>query len=275
MRDPAIPVTLSTDTGRGGVGADVAVRGDRMGKSLRGCLLLILCIALVGCGAGSTPIPLGAQSAPLSTSSQTAAPTSSPPKRTQAQDTADLKKVLVTSRDLGVPWIQPKSVATSGGKKGEVCPGHSSAVAKVPPRAAVQANFTEGKGAGKNIATFELSTLTGEESSALKAAYISDQRACARYKDASGLYVVRSLEGPSSVTGADEVVGSWTERIYYDKSHKNLAYARHNLVARSGHVVTYLSYAFLTVKKDPEAKDFARATRLLAIQLMKNAKVFS
>ena len=103
LRDPAIPVTLSTDTGRGGVGADVAVRGDRMGKSLRGCLLLILCIALVGCGAGSTSIPLGAQSAPLSTSSQTAAPTSSPPKRTQAQDTTDLKKALVTSRDLGVP----------------------------------------------------------------------------------------------------------------------------------------------------------------------------
>jgi len=186
-----------------------------------------------------------------------------------------LKKALVTARDLGAPWIQPKSVATSGGKKGEVCPGHSSAAAKVPPRAAVQANFTEGKGAGKNIATFELSTRTGEESGALEAAYASDQRACARYKDGSGLYVVRSFEGPSSITGADEVVGRWTERIYYDKSYKNLAYARHYLIVRTGPIVTYLSYAFLAVKNDPEAKDFTRAANLLAIQLRKNAKVFS
>ena len=152
--------------------------------------------------------------------------------------------------------------------------GHSSAVAKVPPRAAVQANFTEGKGAGKNIATFELSTLTEAESTDLTAAYAEDQRACARYKDASGLYVVRSLEGPTSVTGA-EVVGRWSERIYYDKPHKKLAYARHYLVTRTGHVVTYLSYAFLTVKKDPGAKDFTRATNLLQIQLRKNATVFS
>jgi hypothetical protein len=190
-------------------------------------------------------------------------------------DTADLKKALVTARDLGAPWIQPKSVATSGGKKGEICPGHSSAVAKVPPRAAVQANFTEGKGAGKNIASFELSTLTGEESGALKVAYTRDQSACARYKDASGLYVLRSVEGSTTVTGADEIVGSWTERIYYDKSHKHLAYARHTVVARTDNVVTYLSYAFLTVKKDPEAKDFTGAVNLLATQLRKNARVFS
>jgi hypothetical protein len=253
----------------------MAVRGDRMRKSLLGFLLLTLCGGLVGCGAGSTSAPAGAPAAPSPTSSQPAGPASSPSVRTQAENTADLKKALVNARDLGAPWIQPKSVATAGGKKGEVCPGHSSAVTKLPPRAAVQANFTEGKGAGKNIATFELSTLTGEESSALEAAYTKDQKACATYKDASGLYVVRSLEGPSSVVGADEVVGSWAERIYYDKSHNRLAYARHYLVTRTDHVITYLSFAFLAVKKDPGAKDFTRATDLLEIQLRKNAKVFS
>jgi hypothetical protein len=189
-------------------------------------------------------------------------------------DAAELKKGLVTSRDLGAPWIQPKSVTTSG-SKGEVCPGHKTATTNVLSGAAAQANFTEGKGAGKNIATFRLATLPGEDSSALKAAYATDQKACATFKDASGFYVVRSVEGPGSVTNAEELVTSWSERIYYDKSHKKLAYARHYLVVRTDQLVTYVSYAFLTTKKDPGAKDFTRASDLLATQLKKNAKVFA
>ncbi len=188
---------------------------------------------------------------------------------------ADLKKGLVTARDLGAPWIQPKSVNSAGGKKGELCPGHQSATTKVLSKEAASANFTEGKGTGKNIATFSLSTLPGPDGTALKAAYAADQKACATYKDAAGLYVVRSVEGPSSVTNADELVAAWAERIYYDKSHKKLAYARHYLVTRTGQLVTYFSYAFLTTKKDPNAKDFTRASDLLAVQLKKNAKVFA
>jgi hypothetical protein len=187
---------------------------------------------------------------------------------------AQLKKGLLTARDLGAPWHQPKSVTTTC-SKGEVCPGHRSATIKVLSSAAAQANFTEGKGAGKNIATFRLSTLPGPDSSALKAAYATDQKVCAEYKDASGFYVDRAFEGPSSVTTADELVASWSERIYYDKSHQKLAYARHYLVTRTDQLVTYVSYAFLTTKKDPGAKDFTRASDLLAVQLKKNAKVFA
>ena len=39
--------------------------------------------------------------------------------------------------------------------------------------------------------------------------------------------------------------------------------------------MTYLSYAFLTVKQDPHANDFTRASRVLQVQLAKNAKVFA
>jgi hypothetical protein len=187
---------------------------------------------------------------------------------------AELKKGLVTPRDLGAPWIQPKSVNTSG-TKGEICPGHKTATTKVLSKATAQANFTQGKGTGKNIATFRLATLPGADSGALKAAYATDQKACATFKDASGFYVVRSVEGPSAVTDADELVASWSERIYYDKSHKTLAYARHYLVARTDQLVTYVSYAFLATKKDPGAKDFTSASDLLAVQLEKNAKVFA
>jgi hypothetical protein len=163
----------------------------------------------------------------------------------------------------------------TSGTRGEICPGRKTATTKVLSKAAAQANFTEGKGTGKNIATVRLSTLPGPDSSALKAAYAADQKACATFKDASGFYVVRSLEGPNSVTNADELVASWSERIYYDKSHKKLAYARHYLVARTDQLITYVSYAFLTTKKDPDARDFTRTTELLDLQLKKNGKAFS
>ena len=91
--------------------------------------------------------------------------------------------------------------------------------------------------------------------------------------DGSGFHVVRSVEGPASVSGADEVLGTWAERIYYDKAHKKLAYARHYLVLRTGDVVTYVSYAFLTEKKDPKAEDFSRTTALAERQLTKNVAV--
>jgi hypothetical protein len=180
----------------------------------------------------------------------------------------------VSAADLGKPWTQPKAVSKVKGKKGEICPGHASAADKVSVTAGAAANLTEGRGAGKNIASFSLTTLADDSDSALVAAYAKDQQACARYRDGSGLFVLRSTEGPASVAGT-KLVTSWAERIYYDKAHTKLAYARHTLVARQGRVVTYLSYAFLTVKKDPRAKDFGRASRLLEVQLSKNAHAFS
>jgi hypothetical protein len=245
-----------------------------VGKLLAGCLLLVLSAALAGCGGSSPADPVGASSAPSTTLSQSATTSSSPSAPPKTLTAAELKKGLVTAHDLGAPWIQPKSVNTAG-SKGEICPGHTSATTKVLSKTAAQANFTEGKGTGKNIATFTLATLPGPDGSALKTAYATDQKVCAAYQDAAGLYVVRSLDGPSSVTNADELVASWSERIYFDKSHKRLGYARHYLVTRTGPLVTYFSYAFLTTKKDPNAKDFTRASGLLAVQLRKNAKVFS
>jgi hypothetical protein len=180
----------------------------------------------------------------------------------------------VGAADLGKPWTRPKKVSQVKGKKGEICPGRTSATDGVAVTASARADLTEGRGAGKNIATFSLSTLTADSGREIKAAYAKDQRACARYQDGNGLFVVRSAEGPTSVAGT-ELLASWAERIYFDRQHKELAYARHTLVTRDGRVPTYLSYAFPTVKADPRAEDFGRASRLLEVQLARNARVFS
>ncbi len=249
-----------------------------MRRALSGGAILASCVLAVGC----TSSPATAPAKPTTSAATTASaapgtPSPSTPATTpsKAQDAADLKKALVRPADLGKPWTQPEAVSKVKSKKGETCPGHVSASGKVPVVAGVVANLTQGRGAGKNIATFSLSTLAEEGSgSALAAAYEKDLRACARYRDGSGLFVVRSAEGPSTLAGT-ELVTSYAERIYYDKTHRRLAYARHNLVARQGRVVTYFSYAFLTKKADPRAEDFSTATELLEVQLDKNAKVFS
>ena len=245
-------------------------------RRIRVWVAVVVCGAAAACSSNATTAPSGSTAAPVVTpvsqSSDPSSATPSPPTKTE--DAANLKRALVRDRDLGRPWVQPKAVSTVKGKKGEICPGHVSATLAIPVIAEASVNFTEGRGAGKNIASYSLRTLPAEDDRALVVAYQKDQKACATYQDSSGLFVVRSIGGPSSIDGA-VVIATWTERIYYDKPHQKLAYARHYLIAREGRVVTSLGYAFLTVKKDPDAKDFNRAKRLLEVQLAKNAKVFS
>ena len=245
-----------------------------MRRMLVGQVLLLSC-ALAGCSSSpSTAPPDSPPAAPTSASPAADTPSPSPSARTKAQDAADVKKALVSASDLGSPWTRPKTVSRVKAKKDEVCPGHVSKASEVKFTADARVDLTEGKGAGKNIATFGLSTLADEDDSTLVAAYEQDHEECASYKDGSGLFVVRTAEGPDSVDGTPVLAG-WAERIYYDKSHKKLAYARHYLVTRQGRVVTFFSYAFLTEKKDPKAKDFGRASRLLEEQLAKNTQVFT
>ncbi len=236
-----------------------------------GCAVLIMTVG-TGCG-GSTADspPASSASAPVSTS-PTSSPSPSAPSK--AADTAALERAIVTAADLGKPWVQPEKVP-SAGKAAEACPGKPSATGQVDTVASVRRDLTEGKGQGVNIGTFRLGTLPSEDAADLRAAYATDNAACRTFSDANKLFVVFTEEGPTSADKADEILMSRAERIYYDKAHKKLAYARHTVVARTGRVVTYVSYAFLAKKADPGAKDFSTATELLEVQLDKNATVFS
>jgi len=238
----------------------------------------ILLVVLTSACSAADSTPSSPSSTASSTSSeQSGAPTAAAPSatpRTKAEDAADLKRALVTPADLGEPWIAPKKVNRAGGKKGEICPGHVSATGKLTFTASASTDLTEGKGTGRNIASYRIKTLSDEGVGALAAALKIDQKACARYQDPSGFKVVRTAEGPTSVDGA-EVISAWTERVYYVRPRNKLAFARHFVVAHQGRVVTSTSYAFLADKKDPNAEDFSKETRLLQVQLKKNASVFT
>ena len=248
-----------------------------MNKVIIGALL---CLSGVGLGACAAT-PEGARPETSSTSvaeassAPTIAPPASPPARpNKAADLAQLRRSLVTANDLGKPWVHPKAVSRTG-KGSEICPGHRSATAKISRTAETGTDLTEGSGAGKNIGSFRIATLPATDTPALRAAYAKDQRSCASYRDTAGFYVLRTADGPGTMDGADEVVSAWSERIYYDKGHRKLAYARHTIVARTGRVISYVGYAFLTTAKDPKAKDFSRATRLQQVQLDKIGSTFT
>src|SRR5215210_3886032 len=229
-------------------------------------------VLVTGCG-GPTPDSPPATS-PSAVVSTTPPASPSPTAPSKAEDAAALKQALVTAADLGKPWVEPKKVP-SAGKAAEACPGKPTATEQVDTVASIRRDLTEGKGRGVNIGSFLLVTLPSEDATDLKAAYVKDNAACETFTDANKLFVVYNEEGPASTGSADEIVMSRAERIYYDKAHKKLAYARHTIVARTGRVVTYVSYAFLTTKADPTAKDFTRATKLLDTQLTKVTKTFA
>jgi hypothetical protein len=233
-----------------------------------GAAVLVLAIG-TGCGGSAADSPPAASAS----ASTAATPSPSPTPPSKAEDAAALKKAIVTATDLGKPWVEPKKVP-SAGKAAEACPGKPSATKQVATVASVRRDLTEGKGQGVNIGTFRLGTLPTEDATDLRAAYAKDNATCKNFTDANKLFVVYTEEGPTTADNADEIVMSRAERIYYDKAHKKLAYARHTVAARTGRVITYVSYAFLTTKKDPNAKDFTPTQKLLDIQLAKVAEDF-
>jgi hypothetical protein len=87
--------------------------------------------------------------------------------------------------------------------------------------------------------------------------------------------VVVKEAGPRAVKDADEIVFSRVERVYFRRVPDQLAYARQVVVARTGRVITTVRYTFLTTDDDPQADDFTRTQRLLAVQLAKVAKGFA
>ena len=191
---------------------------------------------------------------------------------TKAQDLAAAKKSAMTTSVLGKPWVAPKKVNTSGGKANEACPGKPALDVLAPPRVRWITSFTRGTKPGASIARYTVVTVT-DAGTAHRAAWSRTAKVCKTFKDASGLYVVTALEGPTTAPGADDVV-SRNERVYYDAKHRRLAYARHFISARTGRAITTLEYDFLTPKADPEATDFTPAQALLALQLPRTRTAF-
>lgn len=239
--------------------------------------LLVVCACAVVTACSSNPPgapPVSASSAPSVQAPSAPSPTPVAPPPTTAQDLASAKRALLTARDLGKPWVQPKTVSTVGGKKDESCPGKPSVVALAPPAASATVRLTKGSRSGAGIGSFTVSTLPEGGARTYRAAWASMVKNCASFVDAAKFSVVVSSEGPTTIKRADEVLAR-TERIYYDRSHRQLAYARHVVSARTGRVVSTVEYAFLTTRSDPGAKNFAPVIALLEKQLAKTSATFT
>jgi hypothetical protein len=221
----------------------------------------------------STDTPAGASS-PSPRPTTTPDATATPPTPTRApdrrRDQAAVREVLVDAADLGDPWV----AADQTGDAAEACPGEPSAVAELPFLGSGRRDLIKGRGELVNAVSIALDTLPSTDASAVRDAWTDDTEACRQHADAYDYYVVMAEAGPDSAENADEIVFSRVERVYFDDSRDQLAYARQVVVARTGRVVTTVRHTFLTTEADPTGKDFAPTQKLLAVQLGKVAEEF-
>ena len=229
---------------------------------------VLLAVTLAACGGGGSGTPAA------STTPTTSTPSPTPTLPAKAEDAKSVKAALVTAKDLGSPWVQPKSVNQTNLAKGELCPGKPSEVARAKPRAIAKVQLTEGSKAGATIASFGVRTVEPGGLDAWRAAVDAANTACASWKAKEGNYVVLTpLASPVDVEGADEVLGH-AEHVYADAKHTQLQYVRHILLARTGRAVSTIELAFLTSKADPKGLDYTPAATLLAKQVAKTTATF-
>jgi hypothetical protein len=200
--------------------------------------------------------------------------TSASPRPTRApnrrRDQAAVSEALVSAKELGRPWVAGEPADNAE----EACPGRRSALERLSFLGSGRRDLMEGRDELVNGVTFGLDTLPGEDASAVRTAWVADTKACREHTDAYDYYVVMSERRADTDIDADEVLFSRVERVYFDKTQDQLAYARQVLIARTGRVITTVRYTFLT-DDAAEADDFSRTRRLLAVQLAQVAQEFA
>jgi hypothetical protein len=230
----------------------------------RRALALALSVAfLAGCGSSSSP---------KATPSPTPSPTPTLPP--VAEDTANLKKALVTAADIGKPWVTPKSVNKTATKKGDYCPGHKDDFSRVATRADVDVSMTEGTKTGADIASFEVVTYDPAKLDAWRAGFAATITDCAAFTSPEKLWVTtEAMPAVPAVEGCDEVLGR-TQHIYADKTKKTLYYVRQDLRCRIGRVVIAFELAFIQPKSDPTGADTTKSVSLVSKQVAKVRSTF-
>jgi hypothetical protein len=231
----------------------------------RGPALVAAGLLTMGVAACTPGVPT-TQPAPSSTST---APSPLPtPQPDKADDLDRAKQALITAAELGKPWVAVKAV-NSVGTKGEACPGRPNTDASIAPLASTSAQFTAGKEAGAAIGVFSVWTYPDQAAvDAYRKALPKVLHDCRSYTDRSKLSVVLTPADSTALAGTEET-WRYTERIYHDKQHAKLAYARQYVIARHGRVLSSVQYAFLTSKSDPKAKDFSTTDGMALQQLSK------
>lgn len=232
---------------------------------------LALTLALTACGGSSSPEKdAGGTGTPSVTPSASPSPTLPP----VATDKKLAKQALVTAKDLGKPWLEPKAVNRSNTKKGQLCPGHPNAAALNKARAEAKRSMTQGGQRGAAIGSFVVRVYEPGTEAAWRAAFAKATAGCRSYTSPEKLFVTLDVVAtPPAIDGADDVL-AYIERIYADKTKKQLYYVRHFYEVRTDRVVSTLEYAYIQPKSDPTGKDMTKSASLMEKQVAKTRTTF-
>lgn len=229
--------------------------------------LVVLAAVASACSGDNTPT--GPASTPTAAASSSPAATPTPTGSTVTE--ADLTKVMVTAGDLGKGW----EAATGGSGPVPVAPNACPQPERSTTKLEAAGRAWQGFRSESGGATVALTAQSGTDASEFKAAYLSDLKKCKKFSMKSGkdtFVLVDSAEGPSEVTGADEVLGSSVRRYYLDVKGQPLVSAIQSLVCRKGSVIVevqYGPYSKTSAETGKLAKDFSAASKLMQKQLKK------
>lgn len=227
-------------------------------------LVTAVLVAATACGGGAKP---STQPTPAPT---TPSPTPTPTLPPVATDQAAVKAAIVTSADLGAPWVTPKKVNRTQTAKGELCPGKQNEQKRVPPRATGSVQMTEGAKEGAAIASFDVHAFDPVKVEPYALAFVAATADCKAYTALEKTYVTTEDVPGVTVPGTDEAMAR-IERIYADSSKKQLYYVRQTIKARVGRAYVALEHAFIQPKTDPTGADFTKTIALLTKQVDKLA----
>lgn len=225
-------------------------------------LALVLAAATACGGSGSQS---GTQPAPATT---TATPSPTPTLPPVAADEAAVKAAIVTSADLGAPWVTPEKVNQTAVAKGELCPGKPNEQKRVAPRASAAVKMTEGTKEGAAIASYNVYAYDPALLDDYRTAFEKATEDCAAYLSLEKLWTTTETVEAPSVPGTDWAVAR-LERVYADESKKTLYYVRQTVKAGVGRSVVALEHAFVQPKSDPTGADFTETVALLGKQVEK------
>jgi hypothetical protein len=239
-------------------------RGEIVKKAISlGAVIIALTVAASGCGADSPP---------ATTAPTPAVPsTSSPSPTSTGQTETELKKVLLTTAEIGKAWE-----ASSGGSgpvpvAPDACPQPERGTNTLESTGRTWQGY---RSAGGGL-TIALVGRSGSDAADYKAAYIADLEKCKKVTMKSGenkFILMDSIEGPQQVAGCDEVIGSSVRRYFLATKGKPLAQAIQTLVCRKGSVIVEIGYSAYTktpAETAKEGKKFAAATKLMQKQVKK------
>lgn len=255
------------------------MKSTLIGAGVLSLLALTTTAACSDTAASTTPATQSTQpvaSAPAASSAPVGIPAPAPTPTPSARPTplapikdAQLKRLLLTAKDLGKPWRAANGAKGALPTNAYTC---SRSFGKIKATSRRYQGYYQGKTGG---AAIELAAVASADSRAARSAFAADLKKCHKFSYKYGTqkyYTTDTADGPRTVVGADEVIGSRVRRYFVVvQGQPHITSVARVLVVRKGRLLIDVGYSDYREVSSGVTKGFAPVEKLATEQLAKLA----